>query len=203
MNQSFWEREPSTVARSLLGLGLGVHGKEAVILHATPYEREEQERGLYKPMLAMQAGDVYCPKLMQSVLLLITTGKGRTLGSCIRIDDIELDGSRYQGPGRVSDALRIVTAKAKGRAQVVDPLRVEVVFDTPPTQARLAARPRPQRKQPLGKDPGLNKEALARLLPKIVDKYLADNPAVSFEEYLNRLLAECETEWELRKRVKV
>lgn len=198
MDQSFWERSARDVAASLPGFVLHVGGKEAVIFHATPFECDEQQRGLYKPMLDMEGGQVYCPKFMASVLLLIATGKGKTKGGCVRIDDIELDGVRFEGPGRVTSALGIVTANARGLAQIVDNACVDVLLDThSPQPRRNASVKQPQRER------GISETVLAKYRKLIVKKYLAENHRITFQEYLNLLLETCTTEAELSKRVRL
>lgn len=196
MSQSFWGRDPKDVALDLSGLTLRVGNKKAIIFNATPYDRSEQQRGLYKPMLEMAAGDVYCPKLMTSVLLLITTGTGETLGSCVRIDDIQIGGIRHEGAGRVTAALGITTAKSRGVARIVDDICVEVSLDAHPLQASQdKASGKPKR------EPSIGPKVLAKLLPQILKKYLAERPPISFEDYLNNLLRECKSEGDLRRKI--
>lgn len=198
MSTSFWARSASGVAKSIAGMALRIGHHEAVILHASAYERDEPERGLYKPMLEMKAGDVYCPRLMNSILLCIVTGKGKSIGSRVRIDEIELRGVRFEGPGRVTDALGIVTANARGLAQIVDDLCVEVNLDVRPLQPSHDTR----KKEPT-RTPKISKKTLAKHLPEVVRKFLAEKHPITFQEYLNVLLETCGTEWELRKRIQV
>ncbi|HLD26239.1 MAG TPA: hypothetical protein VJC05_04325 [Candidatus Andersenbacteria bacterium] len=198
MNQNFWERSAAAVAQSLRGLTLAINGHEALMINVSPYERNSTERGLYKPMLEMPAGSVYCPRLMKSILLCIVTGKGKMQGSRVRIDDIEIAGRRYTGPGNVTEALGITVAKSSGTARLVSPLRVEVDLQGQP---RRKAQPAPKRKGKIRQAPPLSEQALVRLMPQIVERWLKDDPPISLEAYTNALLEECGTEYELRKRI--
>ncbi|MDP3685667.1 MAG: hypothetical protein Q8R32_02445, partial [bacterium] len=179
-----------------MGRTLRIGHREAVILHVSAYERDDHERGLYKPMLEMKAGEAYCPRLMNAILLCIVTGKGKTLGSRVRIDEIELRGVRFDGPGRVTDALGITTANARGSARIVDDLCVEVDLDVCPLQA-----PRNAGKKQSKQEPRISKKMLAKYLPGIVTKFLAEKHPITLQEYLNLLLETCGSEWELRKRI--
>jgi len=176
---------------------LVVDDKQALIIDVSAYQRKSDERGLYKPMYEMEVGRVYCPRLIRAILICIVTGRGRTVGSHVRIDDIELDGTRYKGPGLVASALGIDVANTQGWAKKVGELVVEVELDTQQGRTR---RKTVQKKQPWYES-ALGKSGLARLMPQIVDRYLAGDPAISFEGYLNALLRECRTETELRRRI--
>lgn len=197
MRQSLWENLASDVAVSLKGRTLRVGFQKAVVLKASAYGRAEQERGLYRPMLDMKAGDVYCPRIRNTIMLCIVTGQGRTLGGCVRIDGIEINGARHTGPGAVTGALGITVPRSKGSARIVGARDVELSLDTIPLRKPRGGA----QKQPPKIKQGISDKALARLLPLIVDRYLADDPPVTFEGYLNALLQECATETELRKKI--
>lgn len=197
MPQSFWKRSAKEVANSMRGMTLRVGNKEAIIIDASAYERDDDDRGLYKPMHDMKPGGVYCPRLMNSILLCIITGKGKTVGGRVRIDDIEMRGVRHQGPGIVASVLGVNQARAHGSARLVDELTIELNIDDYPVRVAF----RPARKRQLPASPAISKKSLAKLLPQIVEKYLREDPPSSFDAYLNMLLAECGTVGKLRRKI--
>lgn len=197
MSQSLWENRASDVAVALKGRSLQVGSQEAVVLQASAYGRSEQERGLYRPMLDMKAGDIYCPRIRNTIMLCIVTGQGRTLGGCVRIDGIEINGARHTGPGAVSGALGITVPRSKGSARIAGVREVEINLDTIPLRKPSGSA----QKQSLKTKYGISDKAMARLLPLIVNRYLADDPPVTFEGFLNTLLQECATETVLRQRI--
>ena len=147
-------------------------------------------------MHSMESGQVYCPRLINAILLCIVTGKNTTAGSRVRIDEIELNGNRYTGPGNVTDALGITVAKDTGTAHFNDPVQVRIDLSQQP-QRRQPTTKKKKRRQ----ETPLSNRAWARLMPLITDRYIAEDPSITFDNYLNALLRECKTETALRKRV--
>lgn len=124
---AFWRDNASPVARKLKGKKMLAGKIEAEIIKAQGY-RKHENKGVYIPVTEIPAGDVYCPKTRQ-VLLLIATHDSGQMGGCVLIREIKIGDEHIKGPGNVSKALGITDGKVHGSTEWIDDdtfrLRVE------------------------------------------------------------------------------
>ena len=191
---SYKEAAQATIGRTLV-TGQG----QCVILRAKGFSRASNDAPLYKPMLELRPGDVFTPRRRNAILLLTVCNDGSQSGGCVLIDAIEINGRVIEGPGRVSQALGLEIPKDPGR--MVE--REDGVLEL--RMSRLGSPKLPS--QPVRKrnSNGLGDAALAKHMPAIAKKFLKlpANGRSSFEEYLNKLLADCHDESMLRRRLRV
>ncbi|TAK04761.1 hypothetical protein EPO33_02065 [Patescibacteria group bacterium] len=182
------------LARQLMGAQLIVGGVAATILEAQGYSRKENSDPLYRPLLALPPGSVYCPRRRNAILTLIACRDGGEPGGCILLRTIEVDGAVVQGPGRVSEALGITTHAQQG---TLVPHGDDVIELQLGAGTKAPSVPMPP---PGGR--GIGDETVKRLMPLIVKAYMKSGKGVSFQAYLNKTLAECPTERDLRRRLR-
>lgn len=199
---SLFEFSHKELAKALLGRTIVVESRNVVILEAKGFSRKENDAGIYKPIVFLQPGQVYCPRSRNAILLLIACKDGMDIGGCVLVRAIEVDGAVVEGPGRVSDALGITDAKAQGLVRELPDgtLTLEMpLLEPPKVRPGVAA----SGKKRAGN--GLGEETLRRHMPAIAKAYLKAkraDPALTFEGMLNALLAECKDEASLRKRLR-
>jgi hypothetical protein len=121
MNPDFWSHQPKTIARLLLGKSIIFGSTQATILKAQAFSREENSQdGLYRPLLEMSPGEVYCARRRNAVLLLFVTLDNGRVGGCVLIRTVEVNRSIYDGPGKTSAELGLNDHGRKGRTEWVD-----------------------------------------------------------------------------------
>ena len=197
MDKTFWQGQPKAVARSLLGKSLICGDTEAVILKAAGYSRAQNEGdGLYRPLIELPPGAVYCPRRRNAVLLLIVTADGKESGGCVLMRTVEVGGVIYDGPGRVTNRLGLNEHGTSGRTEWLDDDTFVVRIEGVPAPRALSKH------RPSIQGNGIGKEVLESLMPRIVNKYLAEKPAKTFHSFLSTLLGECANVAELRKRLR-
>lgn len=198
MNPKFWQQNPDVVATQLLGKTVIAGTISADILSAQGYGRKENESGLYKPILTMQPGQLYCPRQRNSILVLISTFDRGRPGGCILLRAIEKDSQICEGPGRVSECLGIVHPRTTGSADWVDDDTLWLKLDT--GLYPLAQKPKAKKgkRESAG---GVTDAELKRLMPQIAARYMETKPPARFQDYLNELLLKCKSATELRKQI--
>ncbi len=199
MEESFWVGKPSQVAKALLGKCIEINGQFIWVLEARGYGRDENATdGLYRPMLDMPAGAVYCPKRRNSVLLLLVVEYEGASGHCVLVRKAEMGGVVYDGPGKLTQALGLDTHAMRGEIKWVGEDHAVVTFtDVPaarPAKQRSEERPRPRQVS------GIGKEGLKKLMPTIARAFMrAGEEGQAFQDFVNGLLREHRTAASLRK----
>lgn len=183
MDENIWQQKPSDVARLLIGKLLVVGSTQAWILQAQGFRRAENSNGIYRPILEMQPGGVYCPRRRNWILLLIVTRDGNHAGGCVLVRSVEIGGRIFDGPGHVTDELGITQARACGRADVVDQNTVSIHFESV-----LQSQPPRPRTVPVFLKGGITLNTIERLMPRIASVYLRLRPQPCFEDYANHLV---------------
>ncbi len=111
--KEFWSN-PSKVAEELPGKVMILGDQEVIIRKAQGFSREEGLRGIYLPMLDMEPGQFYCPRLGAYILPVIAVLDNGKRGGRVLIREIDVNGRVYSGPGRVAQQLGL-TSKARGK----------------------------------------------------------------------------------------
>ena len=195
MDQTFWQKEPNEVAKQLVGKTIIVGTVSATVLVAEGYTRKQNESGLYKPILDMPPGQLYCPQHRNAILVLISTRYRGKPGGCVLLRAVEVNGSICEGPGRVAECLGIIHSKTMGKAEVIDEGTFWFRLDT--SEHPGAKKPKVKARE-LHRN-GLTASELERVMPKIARRYLKQKPGMKFQDYLNDLLAQASTLAELQK----
>lgn len=100
---SFFDRSPNEVAAEISGKVLRIGDKIAVIRKALPKTEQDNLPWLdSKPLFGEEPVDVYVSSHRGSFLLFLRTGERNT---CVRIEEVALEGRVVSGPGRVGKAL--------------------------------------------------------------------------------------------------
>ncbi len=182
------------LARELMGMRLIVGASTVTILEAEGYSKKQNADPLYRPLLEMPAGSVYCPRRRNAILTLVACHDGGAPGGCILLRAVEIDGAVVQGPGRVSDTLGIVTHAQQGTV---------VVHTEDMIELRLGdCKNAPPIKIPPPGGRGVGDETVKRLMPLIVKAFLKAGKGKPFQQFLNSMLAACPTERDLRRRMR-
>ncbi len=196
MNEKFFEQEPKAVAQALLGKVMIVGDVKAAILEAKGFRRATNT-GIYEPVTQMPAGDVYCPRVRNSIIILLATHDRGQIGGCVLIRVAEVEAVIYDGPGKVAERMGITVPKTSGKAKWIDEDTFVIGLDS---------LPEPVIKKSAGKKPRtgnqIGSKTLADLMPKITEKYMREKPAQSFQDFVNGLLESCQNEADLRKRLR-
>lgn len=192
MDSKIWLEKPKEVAKSLLGRDLIVGRYTVAILGTKGFTRKENETGVYRPMLEMSPGSVYCPWGRSGLLLLIVTQDGGMSGGCVLIRTIGTNNGIIDGPNLVCKALGLSVQKSQGRTEWVDERTVAIHLDS----VRELSQPKTR---PIASINGIGMVTFQRYIHAIVRKYLKDKPGINFHQYLNDILAACKTEADLKK----
>lgn len=114
-NDDFFRHEYGDLAKNLIGRKVRlVDGTVFYILDAKGFPKEEND-GLYKGVLDMAPGGIFCPKSHNNCLLLVACLSNGSIGGCVLVKGIEFaDGRTVEGSGRSSSALGIVTHGTTG-----------------------------------------------------------------------------------------
>ena len=197
MDELFWRQQPQTVAQAMLGKLLVVGETEGWVLRTEGSPRAKNATGIYKPMLEMAPGDVYCPRTRNSILLLIVTQDGVDIGGCVLIRSAEIGGTTFDGPGKVTEAFGITVPRVSGTAEIgEDDDTVLVHLGT----SRAKDQPKPSRPR-LRAYAAIGWETVRRNMPRIAKCFLSQ-PLGRFEDFLERILEGCTSEMELLKRLR-
>lgn len=179
-------------ASAAQGKRLVVGGRVAWVLRAKGFSRVQNDGGVYRPVMEMDPGQVFCPRMRNAILILVACYDGGKPGGCVLIDEIEIGGEIVKGPGRVSDALGLQEAKAVGqiREDGCDlVLEIEGIRQKPPPALQL----NPRR--------SLGKVVLEKYMARLVKVYRlrkAAEVACTFEAVLKECVEHCRQENELR-----
>lgn len=190
-----FERSFKEAAKTIIGRQLVVGTEVAIVLEAQGFSRESNNTSLYRSLLSLQPGDVFIPRRRNAVLTLIACMDGKQTGGCVLIRGIELNGKEIiQGPGKVSHALHLRVPKDPGRILECDDGSLELHME------RIGP-PRPPPKKPRLQT-SIGQAGITKCMPMIAKRYLQRRQAqLSFQAYLNQLIADCVSEAELRRRI--
>lgn len=164
---------------------------------AEGYAREENESGLYRPILGMPPGGAYFPRQRNAILFLIACRDGMAHGGCVLIREVlSASGGIHSGPAAVSAAVGVTVPKTAGRVIELDSgdLKLELPRGSSAASgggnggARTAKRTQ-----------GIGPKALEALMPQITERYFATASDQPFPDYLQSLLDRCATEDALRR----
>jgi hypothetical protein len=101
--ERFFERTPHKVAKDLVNKELKVGHNKGTIAAAKPQTAEDNASWVGKrPLFGENPVDVYVAPYRGNFMLFLRTGEKNT---CVRIDQLELDGVVYKNPGQVCRAL--------------------------------------------------------------------------------------------------
>lgn len=178
--------------KSLLGKKLQVGSHQAWILGAQGFSRKQNDTGLYRPILELAAGSVYCPRQRNSILFLIACHDGTTPGGCVLVREIEIEGSIFEGPGRVTEALGLAEAKAVGMiVEQEDQLILQIDgIVSPKLQTKRSVKSR------------LGPVAFEREMPRLILAFRRKKallPELTFQGMLDECAKNCSDERELRR----
>lgn len=129
-NPGFWVQSgPKQIARALQGKGLVLGDIRGVVRQAEGYGRLEGMRVLYEPMLEMEPGRIYCPRLARAILLVIAVHDEGRRGGRVLIREIEVDGEVITGPGNVSRWLGVNKSKTTGSTLWLDNQTFQIILE--------------------------------------------------------------------------
>lgn len=111
---------PKRVAKQLFGKYMVVGDKTVTIRDAEGFYRSEGLRPLYKPMLTMDPGSVYCPQFGRTILLVIAVLDRKKPGGRVLIREIQYNGSVISGPAKVAQYLGITESRRRGTTTWID-----------------------------------------------------------------------------------
>lgn len=179
-------------AKAVQGKRLVVGGRVGWILKAKGFSRVQNDAGVYRPVVEMKPGQIFCPRMRNAILILVACLDGDEPGGCVLIDEIELNGLIVKGPGRVSEALGLEDPKAFGRIREDG---CDLVMDIEGVRLRTPPALKVRSCRPLGK------AVLEKHMPRLVKMYRARKAAESdctFEIVLRECVSNCREESELR-----
>jgi 3-methyladenine DNA glycosylase Mpg len=111
-----FKQTPAALAKALMGQTLRIGHRVAEILEAQGYAKRDNEQGIYKPILELNPGQVFCPQFRTGILVLVACyDRGEEPGGCVLIRKVKVDGKVVSGPGRVAEALGITESGTYGR----------------------------------------------------------------------------------------
>ena len=128
INRNFWS-DPHAVANDLFGKQMVVADIKVTIRKAKGFLRDQGMRPLYEPMLGMDVGEVYCPKLVRAILTVIVTLDRGQKGGRVLIEEIEHEGRVISGAGNVSKFLGIIESKKHGVTRWLDRETFQIDWD--------------------------------------------------------------------------
>ena len=189
-----YEKQSALLRGKILRMGQRVF----TINVAEGYARSENEKGIYKPIVGMAPGTVYCPRSRNTILFLIACFDGQGIGGCVLIREL-LSPERgvISKPGNVSAALGITVAKTTGRIVELPSGELRLDLDGAQDEPTVEA----VETQPKG-EPGISQAAIQRLMPLISAAFAKRMDGVTFQAFLEELLGHHKTEADLRAALK-
>lgn len=187
------------LAKALVGRKMIVGSKEVTILEAKGFPKRENETPLYLPIVSMQPGQIYCPRLRNAVLLLVACNDGANIGGCVLVKAIELDDEVIQGPGRVTAALGI-EAKSTGHITERDDGTLELHTSLIKPKAVKGKKKSDRPRVPAG----IGEETLKKLMPDIAKAFIKRRGELNmnFGAFVDKILTECASEREVKALLK-
>ncbi len=135
---SIFDQDVHSLGPDLRGRELELPGGTVVCIEeADVYSRETNEKGVYKPLLEMNPGEVFVPKVMGHPMILIAAKDGGQLGGCVRLKVISTpEHGTVSGGGRVGRFVGVMEHKACGRVREREgePLLLEIDGVMEPTR---------------------------------------------------------------------
>lgn len=178
-------------ASAVQGKRLVVGSRAGWILKAKGFSRAQNDEGVYRPVIDMKPGQVFCPRMRNAILILVACFDGEEPGGCVLIDEIELNGLIVKGPGRVSEALGLEEPKVIGRIREDGcDLVMEIEGIRPAKAPAVDVRCR-----------SLGKGTLEKYIPRLVKMYRlrkAVETDCTFEVMLQECVKNCREESALR-----
>ncbi|MBT5808006.1 hypothetical protein HOI18_01900 [Candidatus Uhrbacteria bacterium] len=109
------------LATALVGRNLTLpNGQVVEITKVDSYHRSANDSGPYKPILVMEPGSVFTPKVMGHAMFLIAALDGGERGGCVRITGIKTaENEVITGGGRVGKYVGF-DHQQTGRVEVID-----------------------------------------------------------------------------------
>ena len=100
---SIFKLPVADLAQALQGRELGLPGGRVVTITQTDaFPRDQNEKGVYKPMLDMRPGQVFVARVQSAFMFLIVALDGKLSGACVRIIGIDTpEAGEIEGGGRV------------------------------------------------------------------------------------------------------
>lgn len=181
------------------------HG-EFTITAVEGYSKIENDSPLYRPVLSLKPGQAYFPRRRNAILFLIACRDGMAYGGCVLVRGLlSARGGALEGPGACSVAVGVTIPKLI--AEVVERPDGHLQLVLPRQLATTSAAGAGTKGAPRERPPGVSREALERRMPMITDHYLAilasgAGAVGKFEEFLDTLLARCNTEGDLVRALK-
>ena len=194
LSKSLFGLNVHELAQALQGQELELpDGKIIKILRTDFYTRTENDKGIYKSMLDMEAGRVYVPRVMNAFLFLIVALDGIHSGACVRVTSIQTQTGIIKGPGRVGKWIGFNAHQQTGRLVEREGkpllLSMEGVL-TPeilPVQETVLIP--------------MTDSVLSKYTDHLAIHFMSERLDEAYEEFLERIKREWITEDELKKRL--
>lgn len=192
-----FDKSYERAADLICGRTLHAGGRRFTVMRAEGYSKKENEAPLYRPILTMRPGEVYCPRRRNAILVLIACSDGQGRGGCVFIRELRTStGGVFPGPTAVSQALGIMVPKTTGRVRESPNGDLHLELDAISSGTGSADS---DSGQPKAGNGGIGAKTLERLMPEIADAYARDSSGQSFDAFLSDLLARCRTVGALRR----
>jgi hypothetical protein len=171
------------------------------VTEARGYPKDENDRGIYKPITEMAPGDVYCPRRRNAILFLIACRDGRGKGGCVLIRNLlSPKGGAIDGPAAVSAALGVSEPKTTGKVVELPNGELRVELDG------VLSGDMPEYAETMPRGPaGIGEKTLKKHSAKVAaaySRYLKAHPGIRFADFLASLVSECQTEAALLEKLK-
>jgi hypothetical protein len=196
LSKPLFQLNVDELASSLQGQDLELpDGRIIKILHTDFYTRSENEKGSYKPMLEMEAGRVYVPRIMNAFLFLIVALDGIHSGACVRVINIQTQTGIIKGPGRVGKWIGFNTHQKTGRLLEREEQPLLLIMEgiltpeIPPVQETLLIP--------------LTDNLLSKYTDQLAAHFMSERLDESYEGFLERIKREWKTEEELKKHLTI
>ena len=183
----------------LKGRILHANGKKFTINIAQGFAKDENDKGVYKPIVTMAPGRVYCPSVQGHVLMLIACRDGMQYGGCVLIREVlSSTGGAFDKPSKVAKALGINAPKTEGEILERPDGDLELKLTVNPGAGLPIHEPKetaPVRRK-------ADKNTFARLMPKITEAWERFGKKVPHRTFVQKLYDTCRYEDELLSALK-
>lgn len=173
------------------------YGRRFTITEAEGYARSENEAPLYRPIVDMEPGAVYCPRRRNAILTLVACLDDGARGGCVLIRGLESSADGVlSGPSAVSTALGIIKPRMMGRLIELPARDLRLELHSLGTTKRGSPRSRGAR---VMHETKIDRATIEALMPAIVDQWRAGGMKVRFDAYLRSLIETYRTPGALRR----
>lgn len=116
---SIFKLDFTHLAQELLGREIELpDGRVVTITQTDPFDRKSNEKGIYKPMLQMQPGQVFVARVQGAFMFLIVALGNKLSGACVRIKGLDTpEAGEIEGGGRVGKYVGFNEHRQIGRIQ--------------------------------------------------------------------------------------